>query len=260
MAALFRFWSIVNSMRSAEQHPLIGITTSRRNAKNGYPELYSPEAYCKAVHQNGGIPLLIPLGLPTETYQELVMRLDGILFSGGGDILPEQYNGTSSYNLIHPDPDRDRVEFMLLKAAMSRQLPLLGICRGIQVINVALGGTLYTHLPEELGESVRHQLPSGEPRDTLLHPVRVERGTILHQITSQATLEVNSIHHQGIKDLAHGLRISATAPDGLIEGIEIPEYPFALAVQWHPEHLTHNASMQGIFQAFINAAGEGKKQ
>ena len=148
---------------------------------------------------------------------------------------------------------RDAIELPLLRAAVDGDKPLLGICRGFQVMNVALGGTLYTHILDQLPNALQHDWHD-QPRATLAHPVRVEEGTRLAEILGAPMLQVNSLHHQGTKDLAPNLKATAFAPDGLIEGIELPNRKFALAVQWHPEWMMSHEEMRNLFKAFIEAA------
>jgi putative glutamine amidotransferase len=152
------------------------------------------------------------------------------------------------------DGDRDRVEIELLKGAVQRGLPFLGVCRGLQLVNVALGGGLYEDLLDQRPGSHRHDYFPEQPRDYLAHPVQVEPDSRLAQAAGEGELVVNSMHHQGIRGLAPGLRATACAPDGLIEAIELPEVPFGLAVQWHPECLLDQAPNRRLFQAFVQAA------
>jgi putative glutamine amidotransferase len=138
--------------------------------------------------------------------------------------------------------------------------PFLGICRGCQVVNVALGGTLYTHIPDQHPNALRHDYPGEDgiaARTALVHPVRIEQGSRVSKILGEPTLNVNSLHHQGIKNVASALKAVAFAPDGIVEAVEIPEHPFAIAVQWHPEWLTDQEPIQRLFKAFMDAAGKG---
>ena len=137
---------------------------------------------------------------------------------------------------------------------MDADKPLFGICRGLQVMNVALGGTLYTHILDQLPNALQHDWQD-KPRDTLAHSIRVEEGTRLADILGAPMLQVNSLHHQGIKDLAPNLKATAYSSDGLIEGIELPDRKFALAVQWHPEWMTSHEEMMRLFRVFVDAAG-----
>jgi putative glutamine amidotransferase len=233
--------------------PVIGITCYRFIHQNGYPYLGINEAYTQSIHNAGGIPVLIPLGLPEENLLTLLPRLDGVLFSGGGDVHPDQY-GSQPHPLVDGvDEDRDRVEIFLLHQVLKNRKPFLGICRGLQVINVALGGSLYEDILDQKPNSLRHQLNDEEPRDFLAHEVQIESGSRLAEILQSSQLQVNSLHHQGIRKLADGLLATAFAPDEIIEAFELPDQPFGLAVQWHPEALQAHAPMRRLFQAFIQA-------
>lgn len=236
--------------------PLIGITTYRSLSRLNYPVLSATEAYVQSVSRAGGCPVLIPLGLPDETLTNLVLHLDGVIFSGGGDINPERYGSQAQPWVNSVDEDRDRVEINLFKAVIQCKMPFLGICRGIQLINVAMGGSLYEDLQKQGASSFKHDCFPGEARDYLAHPVRVEAHSRLGQVLGVDQVEVNSLHHQGIRDLAEGLRPSAWAPDGVIEGVEIPGYPFGLGVQWHPEWLQDHLAMRFLFREFVRSASE----
>ncbi len=234
--------------------PLIGITTYRTNNPAGNPILALGENYVQAISQAGGNPVLVPIGLPEAQLTSLADQLDGLLFSGGGDLDPARFGMENKPEVKGVDPDRDRVEIQLVRTAVSEGLPFLGICRGHQVINVALGGTLYTHIPDEHPRAIKHDYIPDWPRDHLPHNVRVEPSSRLAAILETTTPEVNSLHHQGICDLAAGLQAIGWAPDDLIEAIELPDHRFGLAVQWHPEWLTAQAPMRALFRAFVAAA------
>jgi putative glutamine amidotransferase len=234
--------------------PLIGLTTYRTTNAANHPILALGENYVQAIAQAGGLPVLIPLGLLEEQLDGLLAQLDGILFSGGGDVDPEIYGMDSAPQVNGVDPDRDRVEIRLVKNASSKGLPFLGICRGLQVINVALGGTLYTHIADQHPQALKHDYYPDWPRDYLPHTVRVAPESRLAAILGVANPGVNSLHHQGIRALAPGLQPTAWASDGLIEAFELPAHPFGLAVQWHPEWLTAQTPMQALFRAFVEAA------
>ncbi len=236
--------------------PLIGVTMTRSTSKYGYPILTITEAYTQALIRSGACPVMIPLGLSETVLQDLFPVLDGILFTGGGDVHPDQY-GSQMHPLVgEVDRDRDRIEIFLLHECMRRQMPFLGICRGLQVINVALGGSLYEDVLEQKPAGMRHSYFPEFPRDYLAHSVEIEPGSRLFEILGESAPKVNSLHHQGIKDLAPGLSASAFAPDGLVEAFELPAYRFGLGVQWHPEWLPQEASMDVLLRKFIQVAGE----
>lgn len=186
-------------------------------------------------------------------WEILYERLDAIMFSGGGDIALKFFNGQPHPRIDEVDLLRDSLELDLFRAVVRDGKPFLGICRGIQTINVGLGGTLYTHLPEQFTSSIDHTYP-GHMRTVIVHEVKVEEGTRMAEIVGEPILKVNSLHHQGLKDIAPGLRVTGTAPDGLVEAVEMPEHPFGLAVQWHPEWLTDQPPTQNLFRAFVEAA------
>lgn len=234
--------------------PLIGLTSFRHPNPQGHPLISINEAYVKAVAAAGAVPLLIPLGLPRESLDLLLERLDGIVFTGGGDMQPEQYGSQPHPKVDGVDPDRDRVEMHLARCAIESKLPMLGICRGLQVINVALGGTLYEDIFDQHEGALKHQYDPGWPRDYLAHPVTLEKGSRLEQIIRTSEVQVNSLHHQGICQLAPSAVAVAYAPDGIIEAIELRDHPYGLAVQWHPEWLPEHASMRAIFADFVRAA------
>jgi len=243
--------------------PLIGVTTYIQKNKYGYPVAAVMSKYVEAVVEAGGVPLLVPVGLNDEHVEEIVTRVDGFLFTGGGDLSPGLYNGTTHPALVDVDDARDRLEFFLVKTAVHQGVPFLGICRGLQVVNVALGGTLFSHIPGQFPGAIKHNYDSGTERELLAHSVSLTPGTRLRRISSQDILEVNSLHHQGIKELASGIMASATAPDGLIEALEVPGHSFGCAVQWHPEWLTSQPAALALFRAFVVASaasmGRGNK-
>jgi putative glutamine amidotransferase len=213
------------------------------------------QAYVQAVVQAGGIPVLIPSLLAENGWEDLYDRLDGILLAGGGDISLEHYRGKEHPRLEGVDQLRDSIELRLLNSAIQDGKPFLGICRGIQIVNVGLGGTLYSHIPDQLPSAIDHTYP-GNMRTVLVHEVKVEEGTRFAEILEEPILKVNSLHHQGLKDIAAGLRISGFAPDGLVEAVELTNHPFGLAVQWHPENLTDQLPTRNLFQAFVESARE----
>jgi putative glutamine amidotransferase len=236
--------------------PLIGLTTSRGRNKNGLSQLTITEAYVQALTLAGALPVMLPLGAPDYDLEELLTRLDGLLLTGGGDVAPERYGSRAHPLVSEVDQDRDRVEIQLIQSALERELPVLGICRGLQVMNVTLGGSLYEDLQDQRPNTHNHQFFPEHPRSYQAHLVTIENGSHLQLILSTQSAQVNSFHHQGIRRLARGTRATAFAPDGVIEGLELEAYPFGLAVQWHPEWLPDQPEMRALFQAFIEAAGQ----
>jgi putative glutamine amidotransferase len=234
------------------KNPVIGITCSfiKKNNRT-YDQV--PTAYAEAVSLAGGLPFLIPNDFPIEKSSSLFEKVDGLLLSGGGDIEITRYNGVPA-SLLEVSVERDRTEFALLKAALELQKPVFGICRGVQVINVALGGTLYTDIPTQYTTQIIHSTPAVKGRDFMAHGITLELDSRLGRILGREQFEVNSFHHQGIQKLAPGLRVTARASDGLIEAVELESDPFKLiGVQWHPECLTDIQIQLELFKAFVAA-------
>lgn len=235
--------------------PLIGITTNQSKNANGQPTVMLMQSYVNAVLQAGGVPVLIPSLILEDDWEIAYSRLDGILFSGGGDIGLEYSPGEPHPRIDEVDLRRDAIELNLVRAAVSDGKPFLGICRGCQVVNVALGGTLYTHIPDQFPNALDHSYP-GNMRTVLVHEVKIDEGTRMAEIFGEPILRVNSLHHQGLKDIATSLRVAGHAPDGLVEAVELPNHPFGMAVQWHPEWLTDQDGTRELFRKFVEVAGE----
>ncbi len=233
--------------------PIIGITTYDSQSASGLPIVALQTNYIQAILQAGGLPVLLPSQLNQEEWMELYPRLDGLLLTGGGDIALKYFSGTDHPKIGDVDEERDTLELPLLRAAAANGKPFLGICRGCQVVNVALGGTLYTHIPDQLATDIRHDCYPDIPRTHLAHPVRIVEGSQMAEIVGEALLQVNSLHHQGLKDLAPALKAVGYAPDGLVEAVELPGHPFGVAVQWHPEWLRDQEPTWRLFRAFIAA-------
>ncbi len=191
---------------------------------------------------------------PLDQIPKALSTMRGILLSGGGDIGPSIYDGQSHPKVYGVNPARDNLEIGLANYCADHKIPLFGICRGLQIINVAFGGTLYTDIADQLTGALKHPCYPEYQRDYLAHSVMIKVSTHLTAITGQSQMKVNSLHHQGIKDLGTDLTPSAMAPDGLLEGIELMFHPFFLGVQWHPECLPNSPSDQALFSAFIRAA------
>jgi putative glutamine amidotransferase len=234
--------------------PIIGITTNQSSNSYGQAIVNLSEAYVNAIHQAGGVPVLIPSSIASDGWKSLYSRLDGILFSGGGDISLDHFKGDPHPRIDGIEPERDDIELNMLRAAVSDGKPFLGICRGCQLINVGLGGTLYTHIPDQLPGALDHDYP-GNMRAVLVHEVKIEEGTKTADVLGEPIVKVNSLHHQGVKDVPAVLRIAGYAPDGLVEAIELIGHPFGIAVQWHPESLTDQPSTRNLFRRFVETAG-----
>jgi putative glutamine amidotransferase len=223
------------------------------------------QRYVHALTAAGGIPWMIPL-LPDDddTLRAIYEELDGVFLPGGADIDPANYGEQRHPKCDRSDPTRDRVELHLTRWATRDRKPVLGVCRGLQLINLVAGGTLWQDLESERPASIKHDyfpFRDGYARDHLAHTVTVRTGTQLAEIVGSGEHQVNSMHHQGIRDLASGFVASATAPDGLIEAIEMSGEQFLVAVQWHPEALTEKDSpSRRLFEAFTTAARDYRRE
>jgi putative glutamine amidotransferase len=235
--------------------PIIGITTNQSRTVYGQPTIMLMQSYVNAVIQAGGVPVLVPSLIAEDGWETLYARLDGILFSGGGDIGLEYSPGEPHSRIDDVDLARDSIELKMVRAAASDGKPFLGICRGCQVMNVALGGTLYTHIPDQFPNALDHSYP-GNMRTVLVHEIKIEEGTRIAEIFGEPIIKVNSLHHQGLKSIPPSIRVAGHAPDGLVEAIELPAHPFGLAVQWHPEWLTDQEPTRNLFQNFVQAANK----
>lgn len=226
--------------------PLIGITTYEQSARWGVWELPAaliPTAYVDAVERAGGRPLLVP---PTdEGVEETLDALDGVVFSGGADVDPAAYGADPHPETDVPQAHRDAGELALLVAALDRDMPVLAICRGFQLLNVVRGGDLLQHLPEEVGHDDHKQVPG----EFAQHPVEVKGGTRLGGIVGTGSA-VTSHHHQAIGRVGEGLVATAWAADGTLEAFEDPDKRFAIGVQWHPEA----ADDLALFEALVSEA------
>ena len=239
--------------------PLIGCTTYRKISNQTPPidVLGLMPSYLEAIVAAGGVPVMIPLGLSDDDLQVAIQQMDGILLPGGGDIEPTVYQGRRHQTVSGIDKDRDRVEMTVARTAVAQQKPLLAICRGMQVLNVALGGSLWEDVELLMPEAMHHEFVHTHPRNYLAHNVSIEPDSFLARQLGRTETAVNSLHHQGVRRLATDLRATAFAPDGLIEGVEVSDHPFAVGVQWHPENLIHNAPhMLGLFQGLVAAASQ----
>ncbi len=210
--------------------------------------------YVEAVRSAGGLPLLIPLQYPTGEIDRLTRLFDGILIIGGNDVDPKRYNGVPDPSVSAPDSERDALEIAIVRLAAEQDLPLFGICRGEQVMNIAMGGTLYTDLPSQFPTVLRHQQSDDTPVSKLTQRVRIDPASRLYAIVGAETIWTNTFHHQAVQRLGNGFRVAAAATDGVVEAIEIPERSFFIGVQWHPEGLQDHAEEARLFKAFVAAA------
>ena len=244
--------------------PVIGISTSvivdQGGGFPGYERIYVNKDYVSSVIAAGGVPIMIPMDASEENLRQTLDLLDGIIFSGGHDIAPIRYQEEPHQKLQDICPERDEFDFLLYRLAKERKLPILGICRGFQLMNVSEGGKLYQDLSLKDTESFKHSQGHGPSIPT--HTVSIGAGSRLHEILGKEEIRVNSFHHQAVKSVSEKVAISGKALDEVIEAIEVKNYPFAVGVQFHPEMLQEKEEdMRKIFSALVSAAKEyqGKK-
>ncbi|MBM2812964.1 MAG: putative glutamine amidotransferase [Chloroflexi bacterium] len=236
------------------KRPLIGITCTNMANEQGREGFRLNHSYIRAVLIAGGTPVLAPaalLSMPQgeEALRSLFDTLHGLLLPGGADLDPSLYGQTPHEKTGSPDKAIDALEIKLAQWALDERKPVLGICRGQQCLNVAAGGTLFQDIPSQVTDPLAHRV---EPRDAMAHEMIVEPDSRLSDLLGTTFLSVNSLHHQSVRDVAPGFLVVARAPDGVIEGIERPDHPFAVAVQFHPEELVpgHAASAR-LLRAFV---------
>ncbi|MDI3317660.1 MAG: asparaginase [Bacillota bacterium] len=232
--------------------PRIGIPAGRADA-SADAAFHVGADYVRAVEAAGGLPVLLPAGEGPVLPEEALRGVDGLLLAGGGDVAPGLYGEQPHPRLGPVEPDRDRWELALARRALAAGLPVLGICRGIQVLNVADGGTLYQDLEAQLPDALQHAQKA--PRWHRSHPVRIEPESLLARLVGAGELAVNSFHHQAVREVAPGWRVTAVAPDGVVEAMERPDLPFALGIQFHAENLVaREPRFLRIFQGLVEAA------
>lgn len=215
------------------------------------------QSYVRALTAAGCAPVLIPIIDDEDRLRAIYDRLDGIVFPGGADVAPQEYGEAPIDTLNVIEPARDHTELTLARWAFDDDLPVLGICRGQQLLNVALGGSLYQDLRYQGATTVDHSDADGRARNALLHRVRLDPGSRLAQLIDETNVEVNSLHHQAVKAVAGPLRVTGTSDDGVIESLESDSRRFLIAVQWHPEEIDEVPWVRRLFQGFARAA-QGK--
>ncbi|MGE5676363.1 MAG: gamma-glutamyl-gamma-aminobutyrate hydrolase family protein [Mycobacterium leprae] len=231
--------------------PLIGITACEMR-DGGRDWRYNTSDYFRAIQFAGGVPVLLPFCDTTEEAGEILAHLDGLLLSGGDDVDPQLYGEQPHQHNGDISPARDTTELALVKVALERNMPILGVCRGHQVMAVAAGGALWQDIPAQVPGAIKHSQSAAKSYPT--HAVAVKAGTRLADLLG-TSIRVNSRHHQAVKSVPSDWVISAQAPDGIVEAMEHPGHRFALSVQWHPENFTHEAyNHNALFKAFIAAA------
>ena len=231
--------------RSFNKSPLIGVTPLWDAARQS---VWMLPDYLDGIKAAGGIPIVLPLDLSDEDAERIVETCDGFLFTGGQDVSPSLYGMEDATGTIVSSPERDQLESLLLSKALLADKPILGICRGLQFINAFMGGTLWQDLPSQHPSEIIHR--QGKPYDAPTHQVTLSGD--LQTLLGKDILEVNTLHHQAVKDLGSGLTPMAIAPDGIIEAAQLPGKRFVWAVQWHPEYLfrTDKDSL-AIFSCFV---------
>lgn len=238
--------------------PVIGITPSPMDDEQSHGEFHRyaiANTYTKAVEAAGGIPIVIPP--QSGNIDQIIELVDGLLFSGGGDIDPVLYGDDTVHEKTYGIHEgRDTLELALMRRAIEQDVPTFCICRGIQVLNVALGGTLYQDVADQFSSEISHrQQEQGISKEEPGHQVSVQPDSLLASTYAAAAIGVNSFHHQSLKEVAPDLRVNAVAPDGTIEGVELPGKTFVLGVQWHPEMMfaVHDEHLKP-FQALVEQA------
>ena len=234
------------------KRPTIGVTldSEEPGGYSKFPWYAVRQNYADAVVKAGGLPLFLPH--EPDQVEEYLALIDGLVVTGGAfDIDPALFGAADKHPTVKLKGRRTEFEWKITQRAVATDLPVLGICGGQQLLNVVLGGTLIQHIPDEVKAPLAHEQPN--PRDEPGHSVKVEKGTLLYKICGTDALEVNSAHHQAAREVGPGIKINATAEDGVIEGIEDPRHRFVLGVQWHPEFSICKGD-EKIFRAFVEAA------
>jgi len=232
--------------------PLIGITLDHEETGgySKYPWYALRDNYCGTIAKHGGAPIALPHEL--EQVESYLDAMSGLVITGGNfDVPPEMYGDATVHEKVTVKRRRSAFEWAITKGALARNMPILGICGGQQLLNVILGGTLIQHIPDSIANPLAHEQPN--PRHEISHEVAVLANTQLYKIVGQPTISVNSAHHQAVGIPAPGAVVNARASDGVIEGIEYPAHPFCIGVQWHPEFSITHADDK-IYTAFIAAA------
>lgn len=240
---------------STNDKPVIGIPSrSVVDSNNGFKYSGIPLTYTDALERAGGAPVIVPLHLSEATLRAIFGRLDGLLLAGGVDVHPREFGEEVESFCGEIDEARDDLELRLTRWALNDTRPILGICRGIQMLNVAAGGSLYQDIPAQWETELFHSYKSGDPYNLRAHPVEIEPGSRVARLLGATRLDVNSLHHQAVKRVAPGLRVVARAPDGIIEGVEAEDGRFIVGVQFHPELLHDEPVMERLFEDFVASA------
>ncbi len=233
------------NMKTKEEQVVIGITCGR---KENEAHFYLSQAYVEAVEEAGGLPVILPGCTSQEEMARLLCLIQGLILSGGGDVDPVHFGEEPLPGLGEIDPTRDIFELSFTRLALAAEIPVLGICRGMQILNISFGGSIYQDMVTQVKGCLEHYQKA--PRWHPTHKVKIAAGTILARIFGATRFWVNSFHHQAVRQLAPGFITSALAVDGIIEGIESTSHPFALGLQWHPENLKEH---HVLFHALVKA-------
>jgi putative glutamine amidotransferase len=237
-----------------ENRPKIGVTG---HISKETPNLSIRNSYMEAMFACGGFPLFLPIIGIEELWLQAAREMDGFLFTGGGDVSPSRYGEETLQCCGEISPLRDAMELDLLNAILPTGKPILGVCRGIQLLNVGLGGTLYQDIYLQNAQPILQQHTQKLPDSLPAHDVIIEEGSLLHRIAKTTRLPVNTLHHQAVKDCAPGLHAVARSSTGLIEAVEKQDHPFFLGVQWHPERMWHvDTAAKAIFESFVDACSK----
>lgn len=256
---VFYAWILLLSvagLRAADLRPMIAVAPKYDAEKN---QVYVPTGYLEAVEKAGGLPVILPLTDDERLIDEAAGRFDGFLFPGGPDIAPAFYGQTTDPVCEAICDRRDALETKLMRKVLEGDKPVFAVCRGCQLLNVSLGGSLYQDIPTQL-DSPTKTVHRGTPSAPALHTVSVVVGTPLHDLVQTDELTVNSVHHQGVRALAPALKVAARAPDGLVEAVYLPGKRFVLGVQWHPDTLWKtDPKSRKLFEAFVERCREGRR-
>lgn len=257
-SALAQSFSEARSHRPAPATPTVAVSATSDTRLGGAHRVRLNSAYVTSLESAGLVPLIVPPLSNDAAASAIVSRVDGLVLTGGEDVDPALYGQPRAEKSGAPNQNRDRTEIALIRAARELGKPILAICRGPQILNVALGGTLIQDIPSEVPGALEHN-PQDE-RALRVHDVTIDPGSLIAKAIGETSITVNSLHHQSIKDVAPGLRVTARAPDGIIEGVESDSDEWwVMAVQWHPEEMNDSPEPwdRGIFKAFADRLAEG---
>lgn len=242
-------------METLIKRPVIGMVPAYDPVKK---QCFLRPQYARAIQKAGGLAFILPLTDEAEDIDQITDLYDGFLFTGGADLSPSLYGEKPLPCTRNCVVNREKMELSLMKSILAKNKPVLGICRGMQFINVYFHGTLYQDILDQRKDSLVHW--QKEPFETPSHMDQIDPASPLYRVLKTTLLPVNSLHHQGVKECASELRVMAHASDGLVEAIYHPDYPFVWGIQWHPEFLTENPKQLAIFEALIQAADQKRKE